>query len=123
MSVHAHFGTVVESCSKKVAASSVWASAGFSGGWGGDSANSAAVFFPLSQLRSARKIWQSFPEFLFVLSLQHLTKRAEIYRNSFLSPLHGIILTIFKNAKNGRKKTGNLFRFPVFRLPIMAALI
>ncbi len=29
--------------------------------------------------------------------------------NFFLSPMHGIIPTIFENAKNGRKKTGNLF--------------
>ena len=29
--------------------------------------------------------------------------------NFFLSPLHGIILAIFENAKNERKKTGNLF--------------
>ena len=29
--------------------------------------------------------------------------------NFFLSPLHGIIPAIFQNAKNGRKKAGNLF--------------
>lgn len=54
MSVHANFGTVVESCSKKVAAFPVWASAGFHGGRGGASANSAAVFFP-SILTTQRK--------------------------------------------------------------------
>ena len=46
MSGNAKFGTVVESCSKKVADSSVWASADTLDGRGGDSANSAAVFFP-----------------------------------------------------------------------------
>lgn len=46
MSVHANFGTVVESCSKKVAASYVWASADTLDGQGWDSANSVAVFFP-----------------------------------------------------------------------------
>ena len=47
MSGNAKFGTVVESCSKKVAASSVWASADTLDGRGGDSANTAAVFLPL----------------------------------------------------------------------------
>ena len=43
----AKFGTVVESCSKKVAASAVWAFADTLGGEGGASANSAAKFIPL----------------------------------------------------------------------------
>ena len=43
----AKFGTVVESCSKKAAASPVWASAGFPGGRGEVSANAAVVFLPL----------------------------------------------------------------------------
>ncbi|MGY3664643.1 MAG: hypothetical protein ACXAHE_12560 [Roseburia sp. 1XD42-69] len=46
MSRQAKFGTVVESCSKKVAASPVWASADTLDGEGGASANFAAVFFP-----------------------------------------------------------------------------
>ena len=101
MSVHANFGTVVESCSKKVADSSVWASAGFPGWRGGDSANSAADFFPLSLLRSAGKIWQSSPEFPVV---------------SFR-----VFLSAFD--KNGRKKTGNLFLISCFVLPFVAAVI
>jgi len=40
----AKFGTVVESCSKKVAASAVWASADTLDGEGGGSGNFAAVF-------------------------------------------------------------------------------
>ena len=40
----AKFGTVVESCSKKVAASAVWASADTLDGEGGVSGNFAAVF-------------------------------------------------------------------------------
>ncbi|NBI61706.1 hypothetical protein D3Z38_01160 [Clostridiales bacterium] len=43
----AKFGTVVESCSKKVAASAVWASADTLDGEGGVSGNFAAVFLPL----------------------------------------------------------------------------
>ncbi len=62
MSVHAKFGTVVESCSKKVAASSVWASADFPGGWGGDSANSAAVFFPYILTTQRKENLAKFPE-------------------------------------------------------------
>ena len=61
MSVHANFGTVVESCSKKVAASSVWASADFLDGWGGDSANSAAVFFPYILTTQRKENLANFP--------------------------------------------------------------
>ena len=43
----AKFGTVVESCSKKVAAFPVWAFADTLDGEGGASANFAAVFLPL----------------------------------------------------------------------------
>ncbi|NDO49375.1 hypothetical protein FMM75_08095 [Lachnospiraceae bacterium MD335] len=42
----AKFGTVVESCSKKVAASSVWAFADTPGLFGVDSASYAAYFSP-----------------------------------------------------------------------------
>ena len=34
-----------------------------------------------------------------------------------ISPLHGIILAIFENAKNGRKKTGNLFLISCLGVP------
>lgn len=64
----AKFGTVVESCSKKVAASSVWAFADTFDGEGGASANFAAYFSLYYLLRTAREIWQSFPENLFVFS-------------------------------------------------------
>ncbi len=37
---------------------------------------------------------------------------------SFYPPLHGIILAIFENAKNGRKKTGNLFLISYFNVPL-----
>ncbi len=46
----------------------------------------------------------------------HKAKWAEICRNFFIFPLHGIILTIFQNSKNGRKKTGNLFLIPCFSM-------
>ena len=36
---------------------------------------------------------------------------------SFYPPLHGIILAIFQNAKNGRKKTGNLFLISCLDMP------
>ncbi len=101
MSVHANFGTVVESCSKKVAASSVWASADSPDWRGGDSANSAAVFFPISLLRSAGKIWQTSPE-IPVISFR-------------------VFLPAFD--KNGRKKTGNLFLISRLVLLFVAAVI
>jgi len=41
--------------------------------------------------------------------------------NFFLSPLHGIILAIFQNAKNGRKKTGNLFLISCLGVPFHVA--
>ena len=64
----AKFGTVVESCSKKVAVSAVLAFADTLNGEGGASANFAAIFFPSLLLRTGRKIWQSSSENLFVFS-------------------------------------------------------
>ncbi len=43
--------------------------------------------------------------------------------NFFQSPLHGIILTIFQNAKNGRKKTGNLFLISCLGVPFYVAAV
>ena len=43
----AKFGTVVESCSKKVAASAVWASLNTFSAASGDFAKAAAIFLPL----------------------------------------------------------------------------
>jgi hypothetical protein len=43
--------------------------------------------------------------------------------NFFLSPLHGIILAIFQNAKNGRKKTGNLFLISCLGVPFHVAAV
>ena len=64
----AKFGTVVESCSKKVTASSVWAFADTSGGQGVDSASYAAGFLPLlpTTPRKAKMtvICGNFPLFL-----------------------------------------------------------
>ena len=38
---------------------------------------------------------------------------------SFYLPLHGIILAIFENAKNGCKKTGNLFLISYLGVPFL----
>ena len=43
--------------------------------------------------------------------------------NSFYPPLHGIILAIFENAKNGRKKTGNLFLISCLGVPFYVAAV
>ena len=58
----AKFGTVVESCSKKVAASPVWASADTLDGEGGASANSAAKFIPLFLTTLKNSKQATFPE-------------------------------------------------------------
>ena len=47
--------------------------------------------------------------FLYLLSTDSLRICQTGEGISFCSPLHGIILAISENAKNGRKKTGNLF--------------
>ena len=41
----------------------------------------------------------------------------------FYPPLHGIILAIFENAKNGRKKTGNLFLISCLGVPFYVAAV
>ena len=43
--------------------------------------------------------------------------------NYFLSPLHGIIPAISENAKNGRKKTGNLFLISCLGVPFYVAAV
>ena len=47
----------------------------------------------------------------------------EICGNFFLSPLHGIILAIFQNVKNGRKKTGNLSLISCLGVPFYVAAV
>ena len=42
---------------------------------------------------------------------------------SFYIPLHGIIPTIFQNAKNGRKKTGNLFWISCLGVPFYVTAV
>ncbi len=101
-------------------------------GRGGDSAKAAETFLPLipTTPRKAKLtgicgnffIFFSFPTppkitncqtnrtgFLFAALHGQLADLPNGRGNFFLSPMHGIIPTIFENAKNGRKKTGNLF--------------
>ena len=42
---------------------------------------------------------------------------------SFYPPLHGIILVIFQNAKNRRKKTGNLFLISCLGVPFYVVAV
>ncbi len=42
---------------------------------------------------------------------------------SFYPPLHGIIPTFFENAKNERKKTGNLFLISCLGVPFYVAAV
>jgi hypothetical protein len=89
-----------------VAASSVLASVNTFSAANGNFAKAAAIFLPLLPT-TPRK-----------------AKMTEICGNFFLSPLHGIILAIFQNAKNGRKKTGNLFLISCLVIPfyVMAVI-
>jgi hypothetical protein len=82
---------VVEPCSKKVAASSVWAFADTLHGRGEDSANFSAKFIPLFLTTHGKANLANFPG---------ISSRA--------------FITAFD--KNGRKKTGNLFLISCFHL-------
>ncbi|MEY8336364.1 hypothetical protein AALB53_25455, partial [Lachnospiraceae bacterium 47-T17] len=89
----AKFGTVVESCSKKVAVSSVWAFADTPACPAWILSTMRRYFSLYYLLRTARQIWQSSPEFLFVFSQQNLTKTEESV------PFCSDIRTVSKNAK------------------------
>lgn len=90
---------MVESCSKKLPLPAVWASVNTFSAVSGDFAKAAETFLPL------------------IPTTPQKAKLTEIFGNFFLFPLHGIILAISENAKNGRKKTGNLFLIPCLGVP------
>jgi len=102
MSRKAKFGTVVESCSKKIAASSVWASADTLDGRGGDSASLCGGISPSNTYNTTQgRIDGDLRKFFHFLFISHAT-------------------TNLKAAKNGRKKTGNRFLISCFGvLPVM----
>ncbi len=83
----------------------MWASADTLDGEGGASVKAVAIFL------------------LLLPTTPRKAKLTEICGNFFLSPLHGIILTIFQNAKNGRKKTGNLFLISCLGVPFYVAAV
>ena len=74
----AKFGTVVESCSKKVAASSVWAFADTPGLRGVDSANYAAVFLPLLLTTHGKANLAKFPGISFRVFITAFDKNGRI---------------------------------------------
>ncbi len=74
----AKFGTVVESCSKKVAASSVWAFADTPGLFGVDSANYAAVFLPLLLTTHGKANLAKFPGISFRVFITAFDKNGRI---------------------------------------------
>ena len=83
----------------------MWASLNIFSAASGDFAKVTAIFFPLLPTKPQK------------------AKMTEICGNFFLSPLYGIILTIFENAKNERKKTGNLFLISCLGVPFYAAAV
>lgn len=118
---------MVESCSKKVAASSVWASVNTFSAVSGDFAKAAEINSPPNTYNTMKsKIDGDLLKFLlFSLPALHGQLADLPNRREFLSipPLHGIILAIFKNAKNGRKKTGNLFLISCLGVPFYVAAV
>ncbi len=75
MSGNAKFGTVVESCSKKVAASSVWASADFLDGRGGDFSSLCGSISPSDTYKTAQgRIDGDFRKFLHFPFIPHTTR-------------------------------------------------
>ena len=74
----AKFGTVVESCSKKVTASSVWAFADTSGGRGVDSASYAAGFLPLLLTTHGKANLAKFPGISFRVFVTEFDKNGRI---------------------------------------------
>lgn len=74
----AKFGTVVESCSKKVAVSSVWAFADTPGLFGVDSANYAAVFLPLLLTTHGKANLAKFPGISFRVFVTEFDKNGRI---------------------------------------------
>ena len=107
MSRKAKFGTVVESCSKKVAASSVWAFADTPGLLGVDSANYAAVFLPLLLTTHGKANLAKFPRISFRVFTTAFDKNGKL--EAFLGlksvPFCSDIRTVSKNAK----LSGNYF--------------
>ncbi len=83
----------------------MWASVNTFRAASGDFAKAAETFLPL------------------IPTTPQKAKLTEICGNFFLSPLHDIILTISPNAKNGRKKTGNLFLISCLGVPIYVAAV
>ena len=74
----ANFGTSVESCSKKVTASSVWAFADTSGGRGVDSASYAAGFLPLLLTTHGKANLAKFPGISFRVFVTEFDKNGRI---------------------------------------------
>ncbi|MEH2929729.1 hypothetical protein VSQ48_07430 [Candidatus Ventrimonas sp. KK005] len=124
----AKFGTVVESCSKKVAASSVWAFADTLDGEGGASASLCGdISSPNTYNTTQNKNDGDLRKFLHFLFIPYTTKNLKTTKQgrgiSLYPPLHGIILAIFENAKNGRKKTGNLFLISCLGVPFYVTAV
>ena len=83
----------------------MWAFADTLNGEGGASANFAAHFSPTTYNTTQSKNDGDLQKFLSI------------------PPLHGIIPTFFENAKNGRKKTGNLFLISCLGVPFYVAAV
>ena len=83
----------------------MWASVNTFSAASGDFAKAAAIFLPLLPT-TPRK-----------------AKMTVICGNFFIFPLHGIIPVISENAKNERKKTGNLFLISCLGVPFYVAAV
>ena len=105
--------------------------------------NAAAIFLPLLPATPHKaKMTVICGNFSLFLTKPHNPEQAGTYENFFLPALHGqpadlpngrgnfflfslhgIILAIFQNAKNGRKKTGNLFLISCLGVPFYVTAV
>ena len=102
---YADFGTVVESCSKKVAAFPVWAFADTLDGEGGASANFAAVFLPL------------------IPTTPRKAKLTEICENFFLSPFSRHNTDDFWKCQKWAQKNRKPFLISCLGVPFYVAAV
>ena len=106
----------------------MWAFADTLDGEGGASASLCGdISSPNTYNTTQNKNDGDLRKFLHFLFIPYTTKNLKTTKQgrgiSLYPPLHGIILAIFENAKNGRKKTGNLFLISCLGVPFYVTAV
>ncbi|MDE7333148.1 MAG: hypothetical protein K2O16_13125 [Lachnospiraceae bacterium] len=106
----------------------MWASADTLDGRVWDSVNLCGGISPTNTYNTMQsKNDGDLRKFLHFLFIPYTTKNLKTTKQgrgiSLYPPLHGIILAIFENAKNGHKKTGNLFLISCLGVPFYATAV